>query len=191
MKFFIFKILIVVMILSFTASAYSQINYRQTGNIKVTIAGTSTLHAWAMISTQASCNAVFETTPDGQPVKVQSVTFSLPAESLKSGKNAMDNNAYNSLKTDKFKQISFSLASARVTEKQVLCSGNLTIAGTTKIVEVAAPFELRNGNPVFKVVKKIKMSEFNVEPPSFMFGSVKTGDEITITIDVPLAPSKI
>jgi hypothetical protein len=44
---------------------------------------------------------------------------------------------------------------------------------------------------VCKGSKKIKMTDFNVEPPSFMFGSVKTGDEITVTFDVTLAQIKI
>jgi hypothetical protein len=43
----------------------------------------------------------------------------------------------------------------------------------------------------FKGSKPIKMSEYNVEPPSFMFGSVKTGNDITITIDVTLTPDKL
>ena len=191
MKISIIRKFITGIMLGISFFAAAQVNYRQSGNIKVTIAGTSTLHDWTMVSTEATCNAVIETNAEGQPVKIQSIAFSLPAESLKSGKGAMDNNAYNSLKTNKFKQISFRLLTARVSEKQVFCSGELTIAGTAKTIDIQAPFELKAGNPVFKVVKKIKMSEFNVEPPSFMFGSVKTGDEITITVDVPLTPSKI
>jgi hypothetical protein len=30
-----------------------------------------------------------------------------------------------------------------------------------------------------------------VVPPSFMFGTIKTGDDITITFEVTLAPIKI
>jgi hypothetical protein len=33
---------------------------------------------------------------------------------------------------------------------------------------------------------RIKMSEYNVEPPSFMFGAMKTGDEITVKFNVTL-----
>jgi hypothetical protein len=36
----------------------------------------------------------------------------------------------------------------------------------------------------------MKMSDFQVEAPSFMFGSVKTGDEITISFNIDLTAVK-
>jgi hypothetical protein len=36
----------------------------------------------------------------------------------------------------------------------------------------------------------MKMSDFQVEAPSFMFGSVKTGDEITISFNIDLQTAK-
>jgi len=36
--------------------------------------------------------------------------------------------------------------------------------------------------------KKIKMSDYGIDPPSFMFGTVKTGDEMTVSFNVNLAP---
>jgi hypothetical protein len=35
------------------------------------------------------------------------------------------------------------------------------------------------------------MTEYNVEPPTFMFGSVKTGDEINVIFDLAFAPVKL
>jgi len=170
-------------------SAAGQANYKQTGSI--TIAGTSTMHDWTMTSNEANYSAGFEVSADGTPTKLNTVTLTVPAESLKSGKGAMDNNAYKALKTDKNKQISFQLTSSKVTGKIITCTGNLTIAGTTKPVDVEVTYEVKNGNMVCKGSKKIKMTDFNVEPPSFMFGSVKTGDEITVTFDVTLSQIKL
>ena len=172
-------------------SATGQANYRQSGTSNVTIAGTSTMHDWTMTSTGANYNATFEVNADGTPSKLSMVTFTLPAESLKSHEKAMDKNAYKSLNTDKYKDITFQLTASKVTGKTIACTGNLTISGTTKPVEVDVTYEAKNGTLVCKGSKKIKMTDFKVEPPSFMFGTIKTGDEITVSFDVTLSQIKL
>ncbi|MEY4930949.1 MAG: hypothetical protein RI909_1673 [Bacteroidota bacterium] len=172
-------------------SAAGQANYRQSGTTNVTIAGTSTMHDWTMTSTGANYNATFEVNADGTPAKLSMVAFTLPAESLKSKEKAMDKNAYKSLNTDKYKDITFQLTAAKITGKTIACTGNLTISGTTKPVEVDVTFESKNGTLVCKGSKKIKMTDFKVEPPSFMFGTIKTGDEITVSFDVTLSQIKL
>jgi polyisoprenoid-binding protein YceI len=172
-------------------SAAGQANYKQNGTSSITIAGTSTMHDWTMTSKEANYTATFELNADGTPSKLNMVTVSIPAESLKSGKGAMDKNAYNSLKTDKHKQIVFQLTSARINAKTISCSGNLTVAGTTKPIEMEVSYEDRNGTLYCKGAKNIKMTDYNVEPPTFMFGSIKTGNEITVSIEVSLAQIKL
>jgi polyisoprenoid-binding protein YceI len=169
----------------------AQQGYRQTGSPIFTIAGTSTMHDWTMTSQGATYNASFEINADGIPTKLSAVTVNLPAESLKSKEKAMDKNAYNSLKTDKYKEITFQLASSKIVQKTITCTGNLTIAGTTKPIEVDVIYEVRNGTLYCKGSKKIKMTDFNVEPPTFMFGAIKTGDDLTINFEVTLAPNKL
>jgi polyisoprenoid-binding protein YceI len=169
----------------------AQQSYRQTGSPIFTIAGTSTMHDWTMTSQGATYNATLEVSGDGTPTKLSLVTVTLPAESLKSKEKAMDKNAYKSLNTDKYKDITYQLTSSKITGKTITCSGNLTIAGTTKPIDVDVVYEVRNGALFFKGSKKIKMTDFKVEPPTFMFGAIKTGDDLTITFEVTLAPTKI
>jgi len=169
----------------------AQHNYRQTGTPLFTIAGTSTMHDWTMVSSTATYNATLEVNADGTLTKLSGVTVTLPAESLKSKEKAMDKNAYKSLNTDKHKEIIFHLTASKITQNTITCSGNLTISGTTKPVDVDVTYEARNGSLYFKGSKKIKMTDFKVEPPSFMFGTIKTGDEINISFEVALAPNKL
>jgi hypothetical protein len=56
---------------------------------------------------------------------------------------------------------------------------------------VDVTYEMKNGTLVCKGSKRIKMTDYKVEPPSFMFGTIKTGDEITISFDVTLAQIKL
>lgn len=168
-----------------------QDRYAQSGTSTISIDGTSTLHEWTMTSKEGVYDAVFETNSQGIPVRLTSLVVSLPAESLKSGKSAMDKNAYNALKTDVHKQITFQLVSSKIEGKIIQCAGKLKIAGTTKTVDLEAVYEiLPTGALQFKGSEKIVMTDYGVEPPSFMFGSVTTGDEITVSFDVTLAPKK-
>jgi polyisoprenoid-binding protein YceI len=103
----------------------------------------------------------------------------------------MDKNAYNALKTDKFKSIQFTVVSSTIQKNAVQATGNLSIAGITKPVQIEAICSNNNGTLICTGSKKIKMSDFQVEAPVFMFGTVKTGDEITISFNLQLAAVKI
>lgn len=181
----------VLALLFITMSSMAQTAYKQTGSPNITIAGTSTMHDWTMTSKESTYNAVFEVSADGTPSQLKMVSVSIPAESLKSGKGAMDKNAYKALKTEQHKQINFQLTTSKITGNKITCSGNLTIAGTSKPVDIDVTYEVKNGTLVCKGSKKIKMTDYKVEPPSFMFGSVTTGDEITVSFEVTLTPAKI
>jgi len=117
------------------------------------------------------------------------LSFSLPAETLNSGKDAMDKNAYKSLKTSSSKNITFQLTRVVSVTKsgsgyEVTAEGKLQIAGATKTTTVKALCTPSGNTIKCKGEKTFKMSEYQVEPPSFMFGSVKTGDEVTILFDI-------
>ena len=145
-----------------------------------------------MTSAQAVYDARFELSSEGAPVQLLSLTYTVAAESLKSGKGAMDKNAYNALNTDKFKQIAFVLTNATPDGSAFKCNGNLTIAGVTKPITLEATCKAAaNGDLGCSAKYALKMTDFKVEPPTFMFGSIKTGDELTLTFSINLTPTKL
>jgi polyisoprenoid-binding protein YceI len=177
---------VTVVLISF--SSFGQSRSVQAARSHISVSGTSTLHEWTMTSDKATYDAAFETSSQGNPQQLVSLIVSVPAESLKSGKGGMDKNAYSALKTDKNKYINFRLASAKIEDKTIRCHGSLTIAGTTKQIDVETSYTiLPDGSLQFKGSKKLAMTDYNVEPPSFMFGSVTTGNEITVSFDVTLS----
>lgn len=163
--------------------------------ISITVTGTSTLHDWEMKTDNGRGQALFTTDGSG-PAALKDLSVTIVAETLKSGKDAMDKNAYKSLKTDKHKNITLQIANA-VIQKQgndyvVNAEGKLQIAGTTKPVTIKATGTSdRNGNIRFKGERSLKMSDFGVEPPAFMFGSVKTGDDINVIFDVSFSKTAV
>jgi polyisoprenoid-binding protein YceI len=170
-------------------SFLNQVDYKVGNESSLLIKGTSTLHDWEMKSLKATGTASFDT-EGTQLAGLKSLSISIPAESLKSDKSAMDKNAYKSLRTSDHKNIRFQMTRLTKFEKsgnqyQIVCDGSLEIAGKSKTTTVSATcLEKSDGTVQCKGEKSLKMSEYDVEPPSFMFGSVKTGDEITVLFDV-------
>ncbi len=133
----------------------------------------------------------FKISDEGLPIELNSLSLSVPCESLKSGHSAMDKNAYSALDADSHKSIIFTLTSSKISSGKIECTGNLTVAGNTKSISIEAAYHpLENQALLFTGKKKLKMSDFGIEPPSFMFGTVSTGDEITVSFNVKLIPAR-
>ncbi|HRI79398.1 MAG TPA: YceI family protein, partial [Cyclobacteriaceae bacterium] len=144
-----------------------------------------------MKSGDVTIEANFKTSPEGKPIQLEALKVNLNPESLKSGKGSMDKNAYSSLKTDKFKAITFSMTSNKMESGKIVCTGNLTVAGVTQKIDLEVTSTVQPDNSIqCKGEKKIKMTDYKVDPPTFMMGTIKTGDEITISLDVHLSPVK-
>jgi len=166
--------------------AFAQVRY-SAKDVKVLVSGTSTMHDWTMKSSTGECSAVFTLNSSGQLTGIASMDFSITAKSLKSEHSGMDKNAYKALKTDKNTSITYTLTSATVTAGNISCKGKLTIAGTTVDTDLQAVSKMNADKSItISVSKKIKMKDFNMSPPTFMMGAVKTGNEVTLQFDLIL-----
>lgn len=174
--------LILVLILQ---PAIAQVTLK-TNAVSVVVAGTSTLHDWEMKAGNGSIAASFEFDAAGKPTDVVSLNFVVGPTALKSGKEAMDNNAYKAMDTKTYNVIKFAATSGTVTPQGngylVKCTGLLQIAGKAVNTEITATCTVAaDGSISFNGKKAIKMTTFGVKPPTFMMGSIKTGDDITIS----------
>lgn len=172
--------------------AGAQVKYSGT-SVDLLISGTSTLHDWTMKSVKADCSANFNISRTGQINGLNNLTFSTPVDALKSDHTAMDNNAYKALKTDKNPVISYTLTSVTVITpaaggaSTVTCTGKLTIAGATRQAQVIAVCKPNNDNTMTVTgSEKISMKDFSIDPPTFMLGTIKTGNDITLSFSLIL-----
>jgi hypothetical protein len=156
------------------------------------VSGTSTLHDWTMKSAKAECSAVFSFNAAGQISGLDGLTFTTPVNALKSDHTAMDNNAYKALKSDKNPVIGYTLVSVSVTSaadgaSTVACVGKLTIGGATVDARVVAVCKTNADNTISVTgSEKISMKDFGIDPPTFMFGTIKTGNDITLAFTLTL-----
>ncbi len=164
-----------------------------TANGAVTIFGTSTLHDWDMKSSQGKCEATMIMNGD-KLTSVSTLAFSITSETLKSSKGSiMDKISYKALKTKESPVINFVMVSSTITPidattYQFKGTGNLTVAGTKKLTDLVATIKYNAAEKSFTSTgfKVMKMTEYNMEPPSFAFGAMKTGDEIKITFNLKI-----
>lgn len=160
-----------------------------TAAISTMVAGTSTLHDWEMKSSTGTCTLTAQTDANGNITAISDMKFSMGAKTLKSGKGAMDKNAYAALKADKYANITASLKSAKITTKDnvnytVNAMVTLTIAGKAKDIDMVVTMKKVNANSYSVTTKKkIDMVEYGVEPPSFMMGTVTTGKDVDISFN--------
>ncbi|WP_373057810.1 YceI family protein [Zunongwangia sp. H14] len=172
-----------LMIISVSTTAQT-FNVKKTGS-NMKIEGTSNIHDWEIEAEDFEGTLTAEL-KDGQLTQIKNLEFTVIAESLKSGKGAMDKNTYKALETDKHKKITYTLNKVKnidctSSEKCVVTtSGYLTIAGTKKPVDITFNAKLGQSKIVLSGSEKVKMSEYKIDPPTAMFGAITTGDEVKI-----------
>ncbi|MEP5936390.1 MAG: YceI family protein, partial [Winogradskyella arenosi] len=66
------------------------------------------------------------------------------------------------------------------TSYKVSVSGKMTIAGVTKTISVDLTANLQGSNVILEGNKTFKMTDFGIDPPKALLGTIKTGDDITI-----------
>lgn len=181
------KILVAFLLVSGVLVAQeSKVNIKES---KLTILGTSNVHDWHVNAEVMSGKAVFVS--EGNTLKeVKSLNFVLGSEGLKSGKSGMDKNTYKALKTGTYKNIEFKLINVtKVTKKSegvftVETQGNLTICGVTKKVNQVFTVKVNGEKYVLSGKQTIDMTTYNVEPPTALMGTIKTGKEVTADFNV-------
>lgn len=153
----------------------------------LSIFGTSTLHDWEIEAENVKGTASINT---GDELGVSSLSFSVIVEGLESGKGAMNDNTYEALEQEDHPTINYKL-------KRVLSSkstgpnsyvlnteGSLSIAGKTKDIVMAVTAILDGNTVKFSGNYDMKMTDFNIDPPTAVWGTIKTGDEIKIEYSI-------
>ena len=151
---------------------------------EVEINGTSNLHDWTMTS-EAAEGEVLLFMEKGKLIEIEQLHFKTRANTLKSGKKTMDNICYEALKAEDHPMITFSLLEVKSITNgtgnyTITATGWMTIAGTKRVETITATGTVSNGMIEFTGKHSMKMTDFDVEPPTALFGTLKTGDELEV-----------
>lgn len=172
------------------ANLSAQSNYTLGKAVELKVTGTSTLHDWEMVSTEATGDAVLNI-ENGALKGITSLKVSMKGETLKSGKSQMDKNAFKAIKTDKNPQITYALKDLKPASGDTwTATGDFTIAGVTKTLTFPVTVTANGTSYVFKGSVGFQLTDFSVDPPTAMLGTIKTGNDVTIAFSATFQPKQ-
>lgn len=190
------KIRLVFLLLTFSpivTVAQTAYQLAQTGGNSIKVTGTSNVHDWWITSKQFESTGTFNFNSLGEMTEVTALKFTLATKSLKSGKSGMDERTYKSLNEKEFPKISYRLTFATVTMVQanrysIQASGILTIAGKTQTLSMKVMALVNaDGSISCHGSENLMLTDYGIEPPSFMLGAMKVGNNLVIHFEFDYA----
>ena len=167
---------------------------------EVTVEGTSSLHDWHCKTNKISAYVdvdpgyAKDLTKVAHPIAA--VKVNIVAKTLTCGNQQMDRNMYGTLKADQNELIKYTLSgydlvngSASPTSFAAKTTGTLSIAGQTKTIDMKISAErLDDGKAIARGEQTLLLTDFGITPPSFMFGTLKVGNEVKVKFTLKAGP---
>ena len=183
------------------AQSPSAIRLRLEPGSEITIQGTSTLHDFHCKTDKILAYVDVDPSYTKDLTKVArplvSVKVNIVARTLTCGGGTIDNNMYKTLKTDQFQLIKYTMSGydlldATTSSFSANTKGTLQIAGQDKPVDIKInAARLAEGKATAEGEQTIKLTDFGIDPPSFMFGRLKVGNEIKVKFNLRAGPELI
>jgi polyisoprenoid-binding protein YceI len=182
------------------AQSASAIRLRLDPTSEVTIEGTSSLHAFhcktnkIMAYVDVDPGYTKDLTKVARPIT--SVKVNIVVRTLSCGNGQMDKNMYSTLDADKNPLIKYTMSNYDIIDGTrspaafvAKTTGTLTISGQEKVINMKINAErLSDGKATAQAEEAILMTDFGIKPPSFMFGRLKVGNEVTVKFNLKAGP---
>ena len=182
--------------LMLTAASAQQRGALAVDTAKVTIDGSSNVHAWSAETKTVRVTRV--QLADGvagpgfwdavvKPGALTAFEIAIPAASLKSAKDGLDKNMHKALNVQQHPDITFRLVRLEPKAAGVLAAiGALKIAGVEKEVTLDLKIERRESALAVKGTIELLMTDYGIAPPKAMMGMLKTDPKVKITFETVL-----
>ena len=159
------------------SSTYAQDTYMiDTSKSSIWVEGSSTLKDWTAVVNDWQGNII--TKEDGT---VESVSVTLGVKSMDGGRGPdMNAKIYKALKAEDQPSIEFNGVG---TGAGLTTSGVFKMAGQEKEITLNPTGTLQGG---LKGSYALKLSDFQIEPPTALFGTIVTYDDVKIVFDLSL-----
>ncbi len=196
----ILSISLVALLLPVMGLAQS-VNYNVDESSTMKVIGTSSVHDWEAEVEEMDLSVALNPellASDSTESPVTSLSLNVPVTSIESGKGGMNRRINDALKHKDHPEIMFNLISSEIAEGEqsgdsftLNLRGNLNIAGFTR--EVAFPVtgtKVDDNSYRFEGSFGLNMTDYEVEPPSAMFGAIKSGEEVEVVFNILLASNQ-
>lgn len=164
---------------------------------RVTIAGTSNVHAYTASTTKVQVTRSRISAPSAgasfwdnalKPGAVELFEIAIPAASLVSPKGDLDKNMHKALKVEQFPEITFRLVRFETIDAVAgsRAIGMLKIAGVEREVALTITTKRAGAGLTVQGSLDLLMTDYGVTPPKAMLGMLKTDPKVTITFETVL-----
>lgn len=173
------------------AQGQQKLEYDQ--DSRVWVEGTSTIHDWSCEAPAVSGSLTIPADSDRPLTNVQRTQLIVPVEQLDCGKDKMNRKLREAFKMDDHPEISFEARQISVGDVSVgsgpalplVAIGELTMAGTTRTVEVTAEGYEEAGNRLkFTGQHELDMSDYGMNPPTALLGTIRTDENVVVHFEV-------
>lgn len=185
-----FLLLLTTLLLTAAILPGKPIDYELAKESRMWIEGTSTIHNWTC--EVGSVSGVLSM--DFGTLAISKATVMVPSPSIDCENGTMNKKVAQALSIKDYPAINFSLTNGTVTKTGddliVHVSGLLELAGQSKEVSTTATATpLSNG--LYKIAGSlpIAMSDFDIDPPTAMLGTLKTGNNVTVHFELSARPT--
>jgi polyisoprenoid-binding protein YceI len=170
---------------------------------KLWIEGTSNLHGWSCKATALEAAIEFDAAAAAQvavapPKALKRVHVKVPVKSLKCGHGGMDDNLYKALKANDSPDISYIMGTFEAVPGDTKDNFSLHTVGTLTVAGKENPLNMevaatRSADGTVKAtgVVTIKMTDFGIQPPTAIFGRLKTGNEVKVNFELTVGGKEI
>jgi polyisoprenoid-binding protein YceI len=154
----------------------------------VTVSGTSSLHDWH--EKAGDFAATLKLPPDdGTCSVIEQVTFVCKSASLTSENSIMTDKTHSALQAKKYPEIVFTSKEpisipGTDGDFSAVVNGELNLNGVRKNISFPVKVMLKGTGLSVSGSQALKMSDYNIKSPTAMLGTLKTGDEVTVHIDL-------
>lgn len=191
------KIISLLAVLLFTAGASIgqdvQLNLQDSQNMH--LYGEANIKSWDAAITQVNGSLTLQNIESLSAENLtaeafQNLSLTIPVEQIEAESGGLTNNIHKYLKGDDYPNITFELNNVtNITEQEdgsllITASGVISAAGADKEVEMQVTANVANGQIQFTGEKELLMTDFGIDPPTAVFGTIRSRDEIRIEFDV-------
>jgi hypothetical protein len=166
------------------------------GSTRITISGTSNVHAYSASTTTARLTRV-QLAPSVAgaafwdeivaPGNLQAFEISVAAAKLASDKEGLDKNMHKALRVEQHPDITFRLVRFEPgTGAAVRAIGMLKIAGVEREVALDLKTQRKEGALTVKGEIQLLMTDYGITPPKAMLGMLKTDPKVTVSFETVL-----
>lgn len=123
------------------------------------------------------------------PESFNNLSITIPVKGIESSSGGLTSNIHKYLKEKDHPNITFELNDVtNIAEENgsyiITASGTVTAAGKKNNIDMKVTANIQNEGIQFSGEKELLMTDFDIDPPTAVFGTVRSKDEFTVKFDI-------